>query len=425
MRVTPASNSPLLDRDGLLNRGALLFLLGAALGLLGGFAVMVPLSVSVFIKPLSQALGWGRAEVSLLATMAFAGFTIAVPFTSAIMERLGVQRTMWVGYAALAACLLLLGTVPATVGLFSLIAFLSGLLTTVTSPSGYMMLIGQAFDRRLGTAIGLAMIGFGVGAVGMPVFANYILGLLGWQAAFMVMGLLTLMLGSCAILLVRWYGIDFDAALQHARQSRSDVAAATRMSLGAVLTSWRFWIIGSAMLATSIAGFGAITHIPAALADRGMSLAQAALSASFIGIGLLVGRIGSAMLMDIFHAPLVSMIFVMLGGIGLEIILLTPVSALAPIIIGVILAGLIVGTETDMGPVLARRYFPPELFNRIYGVIAFLAGLGGMVGPILFGHLRDVGGSYELPFRLGSIICVASGLAVLFLGRYRDARAGA
>lgn len=419
MRVTPAKHILLLDQDGLLNRRALLFLLGAALGLLGGFAVMVPLSVSVFIRPMSQTLGWGRAEVSLLATMSFAGFTIAVPFTAAILERLGVRRTMWIGYASLAACLLLLGALPATVGLFSLIAFLSGLLTTITSPSGFMMLIGQAFDRRLGTAIGLAMIGFGVGAVGMPVFANHILGLLGWRAAFIVMGLVTLMLGSLSILLATANGIDFDEALRQARRKRSDAVVAGHVPLRAVLLSWRFWIIGAAMLATSIAGFGAITHIPAALADRGMSLDQAALFASFIGIGLLIGRIASAMLMDIFHAPLVSMIFVTLGGAGLEILQLTPVSSFGPIMIGVVLAGLIVGTETDMGPVLARRYFPVEMFNRIYGVIAFLAGLGGMIGPFLFGYMRDVAGSYELPFRLGFIICLASGMAVLLLGRYR------
>ncbi|KRB82205.1 hypothetical protein ASE00_08895 [Sphingomonas sp. Root710] len=419
MRVTPAEDIPVLDRNGLLNRRALLFLLGTALGLLGGFAVMVPLSVSVFIKPLSQALGWGRAEVSLLATMSFAGFTIAVPFTPAIMERIGVRRTMWIGYAALAGCLLMLGTAPATVGLFSMIAFLSGLLTAVTSPSGFMMLIGQAFDRRLGTAIGLAMIGFGLGAVGMPVFANHVLGLLGWQAAFIVMGLVTLALGSLSILLVGRNGIDFDNALQQARQKRSDMVAGSEITLRAVLSSWRFWIIGAAMLATSIAGFGAITHIPAALADRGMSLDQAALFASFIGIGLLAGRIASAMLMDIFHAPLVSMIFVALGGSGLEILQFTPVSSFGPIMLGVILAGLIVGTETDMGPVLARRYFPVEMFNRIYGVIAFLAGLGGMIGPFLFGYLRDMAGSYDLPFQLGFIICLAGGGAVLLLGRYR------
>lgn len=408
----------LLDQEGLLNRHALLFLLGAALGLLGGFAVMMPLSVSVFIKPLSQALGWGRAEVSLLATMSFAGFTIAVPFTPAIMERFGVQRTMWVGYASLAACLLLLGTVPAKIGLFSLIAFLSGLLTTVTSPSGFMMLIGQVFNRRLGTAIGLAMIGFGVGAVGMPVFANHVLGLLGWQAAFMVMGLVTFILGSLSILLVRSRA-DLDEALRLARRKRAEADTPAHLDLRAVLTSWRFWIIGMAMLATSIAGFGAITHIPAALTDRGMSLNHAALFASFIGIGLLIGRIASAMLMDIFHAPLVSMIFVTLGGLGLEIVQLTPISTLWLIVLGVIFAGLIVGTETDMGPVLARRYFPPEIFNRIYGVIAFLAGLGGIVGPFLFGYLRDMAGSYELPFRIGFIACVTSGLAVLLLGRYR------
>ncbi len=410
----------LLDQDGLLNRRAGLFLLGAALGLLGGFAVMIPLSVSVFIKPLSQALGWGRAEVSLLATMSFAGFTIAVPFTPAIMERFGVQRTMWVGYASLASCLLLLGTVPAKIGLFSLIAFLSGLLTAVTSPSGFMMLIGQVFNRRLGTAIGLAMIGFGTGAVGMPVFANHVLGLLGWQAAFMVMGLVTLVLGSLSILLVR-SKVDLDEAFRLARQKRTEANSPGHIDLREVFSSWRFWIVGMAMLSTSIAGFGAITHIPAALADRGISLNQAALFASFVGIGLLIGRIASAMLMDIFHAPLVSMIFVTLGGLGLEIVLLTPTSTLWLLIIGVIFAGLIVGTETDMGPVLARRYFPPEIFNRIYGVIAFLAGLGGIVGPFLFGYLRDMAGSYELPFRIGFIACIVSGLAVLLLGRYRYA----
>ena len=415
----PATGTILLDEQGLLNRRALLFLLGAGLGLLGGFAVMVPLSMSVFIKPLSLAMGWSRAEASLLSTMSFAGFTIAVPFNPAIIERIGLQRMMWIGYLGLAACLMLLGVVPAQIALFSLIAFLCGLLTAITTPSGFMILIGQVFDRRLGTAIGLAMIGFGLGAVGMPVFANHILGVSGWRGAFLMMGALTLVLGSLSILLVRGT-VDMDEAFRLARLKR---AAATAISSGSglrgVLLAWRFWIIALAMLATSIAGFGAITHIPAALADRGMSPADAALSAGFIGIGLLVGRILSAMLMDIFHAPLVSAIFVALGAAGLVVVLATPVPQLWLIAFGVILAGLIVGTESDMGPVLIRRYFPPEIFNRIYGLIAFLAGLGGIVGPFLFGHLRDLSGSYALPFEIGIAICLLSGGAMLLLGRYR------
>ena len=79
---------------------------------------------------------------------------------------------------------------------FALIPFLAGAL----SPLGFSSVIVGRFDRRLGLALGLALVGVGIGAAVMPPILQALVTRFGWRQAFLVEGGLTLLVTVPAIL---------------------------------------------------------------------------------------------------------------------------------------------------------------------------------------------------------------------------------
>lgn len=66
-----------------------------------------------------------------------------------------------------------------------------------------------------------------------------------------------------------------------------------------------------------------------------------------------------------------------------------------------------------------RRYAGVRHYSRVLGVTLGVYGLGGAIGPLLFGLSFDVLGSY-VPALLGSAIAmVVAGLALQAMGPYR------
>ena len=151
----------------------------------------------------------------------------------------------------------------------------------------------------------------------------------------------------------------------------------------------------------------------------GYTIAQAAGGAGVEGLGVTLGRLLAALLMDRVFAPLVVLVCFVFGAIGLVVLVSVPPSAGPIIFLGIFLIGLIAGADGDMAPVLTRRYFGPDAFNRVFALMFLFTGIGGMAGPVIFGILYDRFGSYATGFYIGAVAVVLSGIAVLFLGRYR------
>jgi MFS family permease len=87
---------------------------------------------------------------------------------------------------------------------------------------------------------------------------------------------------------------------------------------------------------------------------------------------------------------------------------------LAVMFVGIVLAGLSQGAESDVGPFLVTRYFGLESFGAIMGAVnaAVVGGTG--IGGLLFGFVFDSYKSYDMALWVGGG-CFLFG-AMLFLG---------
>jgi OFA family oxalate/formate antiporter-like MFS transporter len=396
---------------------------GGAIGLGAGVGPLFAGTVGVFVHPLSQEFGWGRAETALSFGSAMLGVALASPLAGLLMDRYGVRRVALLSAVLMAACTASLALQAGSVAAWAALALAIGLLGTGTSPLSYLAIMPQWFDRRLGLSLGLAMSGLGLGTVGMPLLAQRLIGAYGWRTAYVGLAGIALLAALLAHALLRERRPGA-AAAAGARGLREGGAAASTLSadgltLAEGLRCARLWLIFGAFLVASIATLSMGPHLPALFIDRGYTPEEAAKSVSLMGIGLFIGRILTGVLLDRIHAPLVGAAFLFAGACGL--LILDGASDYRMLLLGGAMVGLAIGAEGDLISYLVRSYFGMRAFGALYGICFSAYALGGVIGPVAMGRYFDLHGHYRLvletyPWMLG---CAA--MALLTLGRYRQA----
>ncbi|HBO81217.1 MAG TPA: MFS transporter, partial [Cupriavidus sp.] len=163
-------------------------ILGAALGMLAGYAPLFNATAGVFVRPLAAEFGWGRSQASLSYAASMFGLAVVSPIVGAMMDRFGVRRVIVcsaiVFGLATAAMSLQNGSMLMWVAL-SVVVGVSGAATSVL---GYLAVLPQWFDRRLGLALGIAMCGLGAGTVILPITAQFLVTTFGWRMAYVGLG---------------------------------------------------------------------------------------------------------------------------------------------------------------------------------------------------------------------------------------------
>lgn len=387
-------------------------ILGAALGMLAGYAPLFNATAGVFVRPLAAEFGWGRSQASLSYAASMFGLAIVSPIVGAMMDRFGIRRVIVcsaiVFGLATAAMSLQNGSILMWVAL-SVVVGVSGAATSVL---GYLAVLPQWFDRRLGLALGIAMCGLGAGTVILPITAQFLVTMFGWRMAYVGLGAgsVVLSLVACALLRERFAGT------RRARQAPEGVA------LPVALRSYRLWAIWVVFVLSSAATLSLGPHLPSLFADRGFDAAMAARSASMVGVGLLVGRLLTGLLIDRIHAPLVASVFFVGGAIG--VFLLRGSHDYGALLVATTLIGLTIGAEGDLISYLVRFYFGLASFGSLFGIAFSGYGLGAVIGPIGLGAWFDRHGSYDVPLLVLPCMLLAAAMLVLSLGRYRVAAEG-
>ena len=168
----------------------------------------------------------------------------------------------------------MLGSSPA-------LSFIIGFFGVGTTPPGYMSVLAQRFDRRLGLSFGLAGLGMGVGTVVMPMIAQWLIGNFGWRAAYTNMAIGAAVLGglACAMLfLTRRKDSGKAKAVTHPQADASEQMAGA--TIKEALRDMRFWLVSSVIFVVAVATLGMAIHLVAFITDKGITAATAAKAAA-------------------------------------------------------------------------------------------------------------------------------------------------
>lgn len=384
---------------------------GAALGMLIGYSPLFNATAGVFSRPLAAEFGWGRSEAALSYAASAFGVVIVSPLIGTLMDRFGIRRVVAISAVVFGLAIAAMALQDGSKTRWIILSIVVGVSGAATSPLGYLSAVPQWFDRRLGLALGIAMCGLGAGTVVMPMTAQYLVSTYGWRAAYAVLGggAIFFSLMACGLLRERQRIVQHAAA--NTAQSTEGVA------ISATLRSYRLWAIWLTFVLASASTLSLVPHLPAMFVDRGFSAAEAAYSASTVGIGLLIGRIGTGILIDRIHAPFVACTFFFGGAIGL--LLLRGAADYNTLLASTVLIGLAIGAEGDLISYLIRAYFGARFSGTLFGVAFSGYGFGAVVGPISLGAWFDRQGNYEVPLMAMPCLLLVAGLLTLSLGRYR------
>jgi predicted MFS family arabinose efflux permease len=395
--------------------------LGAALGLAFGFSAVFLGSAGIFLKPIAAAFHWNRADIAALPTFGVAGVAIGAPLTGLLADRIGWYKTIAGSVIALSGGFWALSLAPPNRAYVIVCGLLIGILGAATTPAGYIAVISKAFERRLGTALGIAMMGVGIGVATMPMGAGRLVASLGWRPAYACLGAACLIAGLAAHQLIfRHIRVD----LAPSRDSRQILNANDGTSFGDSVRDYRFWLIAIVALVVASTTGGALIHLNAYATDRGISLDVAAQAAVFMGLGIIFSRLGTGIILDWVFAPLVACTAFFLAAAGFYLLAADILNSPRSLAFGAFLIGLAGGAEGDVIPFLAKKYFGVRsigaTFGALMGFFALGAALGGYVYAVEFDRLK----SYLPVLRASSVLLCVCGVSIMLLGRYRFAALG-
>ncbi len=376
-------------------------------------------SFGVFIQPLTEGLQAGRGAVSLALTIGLLGNLAAGPLIGILSDRYGARRMILMGVVALALVLNGFALVQTVFHLY-IASLLLVFLGAGTGPITYTRVIAAWFNKRRGLAIGIALIGIGIGGALAPVVSQALIAEYGWRLAYRYLGLIVFVISFPVLFLIlRDRPSRAESRSVDTSESDSKAAAEDGFSVRQAVRTREFWLSVTGFMFVAMGNSGGLIHMPPLLTDAGLTAERAALYAGLMGIGVTIGRVVGGYLLDLFHGPYVA-ICVLLGPFAAYSFFLSgidPAWAFVP----VLLFGIGMGAEFDVVPFLVTRYFGLKNFGALYGINISTYSIGTGLGPAIMGFGYDRFGSYDFSIMIAMGALITGSILLSRLGKYRFA----
>ncbi|SES04506.1 MULTISPECIES: MFS transporter [Halopseudomonas] len=407
-----SSNSAAIDFSEFRTswRVLILALLGIGISinssLLYGFGTLV--------VPLEEAFGWSRSALQVAITFLFVGAVISLQLVGWFNLRFGIKKV-----TAISTCLTVLGYLAATqLGesiwslylAFTIIPILSIGNLAVT----WTQLLNMWFEKNRGLALAIGLSGTGLAAATVPPLLSWGIGIWGWQAAFIMLAMINLLL--LLPLTIWWFSVPKPKSHKSEADKQAALRSITGMTFKEGFTSKNFWICNIALALVMSVVIGMVTNTIPILRDLGLSAEEAGLVFSGFGISLVFGRILVGYLLDRVWAPGISAISLAMPAIGC-LILLSGTTDFTLLLLAAIAIGFGAGAEFDIAAFLVARYFGLKEYGRLYGFHIGLLTATAAAAPLLFAAFLSQTGSYTTMLVYCLVCSIVGPLMLLTLGR--------
>ncbi|MFJ2553079.1 MFS transporter [Microbacterium sp. NPDC087591] len=363
-----------------------LLLAGSALVLAFSAVGFLVQTFGIFAAALEDEFDWSRTATYSVLAIATLLTPVLIPLTGWASDRFPVRVLVLCALGAEVVCLVLLGILPT-----SRIGFAVLFLATYAASFGASVVplarsINLAFSHRRGAALGLLFAGACLGAIVNPLVAAMLVSTVGWQGAFIALGLqVTVLAGIPALLFIRTL-----PSRHVARRPQTEQSASWRALFG---TRAMYVVLGWALFAAI--GYGGMQgHLVPLLEERAHRPEVAVLGQSLLGVGLLAGNIAAGILLDRIAVRVLASLMLILPVGALGLLLAVPPGPGDLAITTTI--GIATGTETAVLAYVVSRYVPPEINGRGLATGMVAVALGGGIGTMLGAVSHDATGSYHL-----------------------------
>jgi MFS family permease len=370
-----------------------------------GFGAM--LSLSVFLQPMAEAMGWSRTGIATAALLNFLGMGVGAFVWGALSDRYGTRAVVLAG-GLLLGLGMVLASRASTLLQFQL---LFGAIVGVASGSFYTPLTATTtrwFTRHRSLAVALVSAGLSVGSTVMAPLARWMITTYDWRMAMLVIGDLVWLVIVPAAFLVR------NPPTSRAVAAATSTAGGPSLTLGQVVRTPQFAAIALTHFACCAAHSGPIFHMVTHAIDRGAPTMAAATVLSVAGLASLSGKIGCGIFADRVGAKRT-----LVAGLALQavaIALYLTADGLGSFYALAVVFGFAYGGVMPLYAILVREYFGERIMGTAFGAVSLAATLGMALGPWIGGRVYDALGGYGWMF-IGSAAIGLGAAAIAFAFR--------
>jgi MFS family permease len=362
---------------------------------------------AVFLVALLKEFGWSRSLVAGAFSSLLLVHGACGPPVGWLLRRFGPRRVIIAGGLVTAVGLCLTAQ---TTAWWHLYLGLGGIVGIGVSLGGWIPAVVLArgwFPHQVGTTVGIAASGIGIGIFAVVPLAQLLIDLWGWRWAYRIL----------AFLVVAWvvpgaFWIIRDPPVipigpGDPRTAKHSVASAA-WALGSAWRTPRFWMLGGVYFSGNFVTQMLLIHQVAYLVDHGMAPLLAASIGGLTGLVSIGGKIGWGVLSDKRTCELAYGLAFILVAASLGILVLAgqQPASLLPYLYA-LLIGLGYGAMAPILPAAASDLFGGPGFSTIFGVLYTLGSLGLAGGTWSAGWIFDTTGSYA------AALWLSLGMAIL------------
>jgi len=386
----------------------------------------------VLLQPLQDSFGWSRDTVSLAAAIGILVYGLTGPFAAALMERMGLRRTVMAALVLVAASTAASLFMTQSWQLMLTWGLASGIGTGSIAVVLGATIANRWFSTNRGFVIGLMSASTATGnLIFLPAMAAIAVGG-GWKAVVTILAIAAAALIPLIYFLVperpgsiglTRYGAPAGEVVPPARAAGQGFVAETFGILAMAAKTRTFWLLFGTFFVCGLTTNGLVgTHLISYCGDHGIPEVGAAGLLATMGIFDLIGTTASGWLTDRFDPRKLLLAYYAFRGLSL---LYLPYSGFSGWMLTAfaVLYGLDWIATVPPTAKLATEAFGDRAGPIVFGWIFAGHQMGGATAAFLAGFIRQSEGDYAMAFFLAGITgLIAGGMAIMI---NRDARSGA
>lgn len=363
-------------------------------------------SMGIFTPPVTSEFGFTNASFSMHATIRGIASMMVLPFAGRMFPRIKLRRL--IGIMALlnavpAMCMSMFSSLYQWYAASIIYGIGSAFITMTLSP----IVLSNWFHKKRGFAVGIAMSFSGVGGAVMNPFGTWLIDVLGWRWAYVILGGIALLCMLPFALTFLHYHPSEIGVLPYGYEPEEAGAPSSAQELpdnpirdkNGFLKTPLFYLF---FVTVCCIAFPIVfnTHFAQFAVSIGMATAFGASMSSVSMIGNIGAKLGLGWLCDRLSIYKTILLGTVLVIIGLFLILLGQ-SVPMLLLIGAFFVGISMSLTSVSVPMIVGALFDPEDYSMVLSLGTMATSLMSGGGVLLVGGLYDANGNYNFAFALG------------------------
>ena len=378
-------------------------------------------SYGVFFKAIAEDFGGSRLGVAIGLTVTNAVGAIAAPYVGRALDKYPLRNVMGIGALFMAFGFLGLSFVQNELQFYLVLGLFIGFGASSMGNLATSKLVTNWFDKRRGTALGIAAAGVSLSGVIMPYISAELIENFGWRQGFLVYSAFTFLVVVPLIFRLvisrpEDVGLRPDGAMPIKFDDGSILPpvekAPPKMRLLELFKEHNFRMIVLTFSLLFCSMSATLTHMIPRLTDFGYTLVEASLVMSLCaGFGV-VGKLSFGWLSDRLSVRKVMAIVIFMQFTG-QYLMFSSLDYLT-FAIGASMFGFGVGGVVPMHGAVVGKTFGRDRFGAVLGLMRPAMFPIQILGVPFAGWIFDVTGSYDIAFQVFLGLYFLAALAVSF-----------